>query len=798
MVVLTAVVIVGATAFAGCFGGPPPPPPVNLPPAAFPATSVSLASVGDSIPFTATGADLDGTISKWLWNFGDGTNESGQNVNHAYAHQGVYYVTLNVTDNGGATFDSISQAAVSQIRVDILSNFPSTTPEDQPLAQLTLWSASSVIQPDAMHNTLSWSAKGSAGSWNSEASTPGTLKDYTMDFGDGSATVMHTAAELTAATWDGNFTHAYTATGIFAAMLKVTTTSGKSDTSYWTVLVSTTAPTPGGVKNPGTLIIETFGQPQFLDPAIAYDDASGQVIQAIYETLVTYDGAAVDRFIPLLASEIPTASNGGISPDNMNYTFNLRSGVKFHGGDTLDADDVVYSFNRVIKINDPGSPAWILTQVMDETSAVKDDADSVTFHLTRPYGAFVSMLAYTVAAIVSKQTVDAHGGVVAGAQNEWMNKNMDGTGPFVFKSWVPAQQIVLDKNEDYWSASGAAKLDHVIIKYVTEFSTRLLDLRSGNADVITVPGVNRPEIQALDAIASEQITVSSGASTWSIFTGAFNFNINVAQRSEMGPVDSPDNVPSDFFADVKMREAFSLAFDYDDYVTNIAKGLAFRLSGIIPKGMYGYNDALAVPTFDMTAARLAYNQTKWVTDSTYNPAGYAGGFNLTVGYNAGNKNREAATKILERGVEALGPGTPIHINPVGWEWATYLGLTLHTASGTPGPVGLFFIGWGPDYADPDDYVVPFLQTGGTYPAFTGYSDPEVDAWILQAGSIPNSQTRLDLYNQMQQRMIDDYVMLLITEAKDFHVAKDWVKGWYYNPMVSGSDLGGNLAQIFKA
>lgn len=786
MMVVTAVVIVGATAFAGCFGSAPPPPPVNLPPSAFASSTVSLTTANSTVPFTATGLDLDGSITAYKWNFGDGTTGTGQNANHAYAHQGVYYITLNVTDDKGATYDTLTQSTVSQLRVDVLSNFATGTPEDQPLAQLTLWSPSSVISPGG---SLSWSASGSAPSWNSEASAPGTLADFVMDFGDGSATVTHTQAELTAATWDGNFTHAYATAGQFAANLKVTTTSGKSDWSFWTVIVAVNAPTPGGVKNPDTLIIETFGQPQFLDPAIAYDDASGQVIQGIYETLVTYDGAHVDQFVPLLAESIPTAGQG-ISADNMNYTFTLRSGIKFHSGDALNADDVVYSFQRVIKINDPGSPAWILTQVMDENSVVKDSDLQVTFHLTRPYGAFVSMLAYTVAAIVNKETVEAHGGTVAGQQNTWMNSNMDGTGPFKFKSWVPAQQIVLDRNDNYWSAAGMAKLEHVIIKYVTEFSTRLLDLRSGNADIITVPSVNRPEVQALDAVPAEKITLASGASTWSIFTGAFNYAINVGQRSAMGTVASPDNVPSDFFTDIHMRKAFSMAFDYDDYVTNVAKGLSFRLSGIIPKGMYGYNDQLNVPSFDLSGARAEYNMSTWVTGGNY-----ATGFNLTVGYNAGNTNRQKAGEILQRGVEALGPN--IHINVVGWEWATYLGLTLHTASGTPGPVGVFFIGWGPDYADPDDYIVPFVQTGGTYPAFTGYSNTTVDAMITEAASIPNSQHRLDLYNSIQQSVIDDNVYLLVTEAKNFHVAKDWVQGWYFNPMLSGSDLGGNMAGIDK-
>src|SRR6266700_6569691 len=96
MLVMSAVVIMGATAFAGCFGPPPPPPPppINIPPFANPAVGTNLANAGDTVSFTATGADLDGSITVWRWTFGDGTNATGQNVTHAYAHQGTYYATL--------------------------------------------------------------------------------------------------------------------------------------------------------------------------------------------------------------------------------------------------------------------------------------------------------------------------------------------------------------------------------------------------------------------------------------------------------------------------------------------------------------------------------------------------------------------------------------------------------------------------------------------------------------------------------------------------------------------------------
>lgn len=240
MLVLTAVVIMGGSAFAGCFGTPPPPPPppANIPPFANAAASTNLASVGDSVSFTATGSDLDGTITAWRWNFGDAMNATTQNATHAFGHQGTYYVTLNITDNSGGKYDTVTTGA--PIRIDVLPNFPASTAEDVPLASLTLWNATSVIKPG---NALTWSAAGSAGSWNSDASSPGTITQYMMDYGDGSAMDTHDNVSLETRTWDGNFSHNYASAGIFSANLKVTTSTAKSDLAYWTVVSCCINPT---------------------------------------------------------------------------------------------------------------------------------------------------------------------------------------------------------------------------------------------------------------------------------------------------------------------------------------------------------------------------------------------------------------------------------------------------------------------------------------------------------------------------------------------------------------------------
>ena len=100
------------------------------------------------------------------------------------------------------------------------------------------------------------------------------------------------------------------------------------------------------IKNPDTFVLATYGTVRTLDPAACYDATGSQRIWTIYETLLFFDGSHTDKFIPVLATEVPTIDNGGISTDGKTYTFTIRKGVRFHEGGELSAEDVAYSLKR--------------------------------------------------------------------------------------------------------------------------------------------------------------------------------------------------------------------------------------------------------------------------------------------------------------------------------------------------------------------------------------------------------------------------------------------------------------------
>ncbi|MDJ0669320.1 MAG: hypothetical protein QNJ61_18705, partial [Desulfobacterales bacterium] len=98
------------------------------------------------------------------------------------------------------------------------------------------------------------------------------------------------------------------------------------------LILTLAAGVQAAVKNPDTFIFATYGTLRTLDPCVAYDTTSSQRLWNIYQPLIFFDGSHTERFKPLLATQVPTLENGGISADGKTYTFTIRKGVKFHEG----------------------------------------------------------------------------------------------------------------------------------------------------------------------------------------------------------------------------------------------------------------------------------------------------------------------------------------------------------------------------------------------------------------------------------------------------------------------------------
>ena len=215
-----------------------------------------------------------------------------------------------------------------------------------------------------------------------------------------------------------------------------------------------------------------------IDPAEAYEFSSGEYVTQTYDRLVQYDATDLQKLSPGLATSWKADDAA------KTITFTLRDGVKFSSGNALRAEDVVYSFKRVLKLNK--APAFLLTQLGwtadNFDSMVKADGKTVTIKYTGDVSsAFVlNVLASRPASVVDGKTVEAQdkGGDMG---NAWLKANSAGTGPFVLKAFKPGQLLNLAANPSYFG--GAPAIKSVAIRHVAESATQQLMLKSGDVDI---------------------------------------------------------------------------------------------------------------------------------------------------------------------------------------------------------------------------------------------------------------------------------------------------------------------------
>ena len=539
-----------------------------------------------------------------------------------------------------------------------------------------------------------------------------------------------------------------------------------------------------------TIVVATIGgNPESLDPAVDYETVGGEIIQNVYETLMFYDGGSADVLVPQLCTEVPTVANGLITDDGFTYTYNLREGVVFHDGTDMTSEDVFYSFARALRLNDPHGPVWMVGELLipdyydydagaylssgdldPETGVPMDaiyehiwmkDDYTVQFNLTVAFPGWNYVITFGVGSVVSKDYVEANGGMSEDGFNH-MYDHMCGTGAFSLQTFYPDTHFILARNDNYWK--DPANVNKVIIMQVPDANTRLLMLKSGDADVASIPRTLRDSV-----ISDPNIEVTEGLPSFSIdFIGLnqnINFNLTAAPNT---------NVPSDFFADKNVRLAFAHAMNASKLIETQFFGAGIQPNGAIPMGMFGYNASVPTYEYDLDLVKSYLENASTPGGSNYLDEG----FKIDIYYNTGNTVRQTACEMFRDGLEAANPDKiDVTVNPI--EWATYLQLRRE------GAMPVLFLGWAPDYADPNNYMQPFFHSAGTYASMCGFGNATLDGMIEEAAGELDPETRATLYYELSMYLYGECLHIWTVQATNFHCERVSLEGWVYNPMYSG-------------
>jgi peptide/nickel transport system substrate-binding protein len=574
-----------------------------------------------------------------------------------------------------------------------------------------------------------------------------------------------------------------------------------------------------------TIIWETIALPEYMDPHKNYESAGSWIHYNIYETLFTYpwDSAITEPTEPLLAESYT------VSADGLTYTFTLRQGVTFHDGTAFNATAVQMNFWRMLGRgwDDGWGPVWMIAEPILGGQAVEDavyefgdgspqhignwtewqartdvivvnSEFEVEVNLAYAFTPFVPALTYEVGAMISPTWFMEHGGMSPVSADTTLNEEGIGTGPYELVQWVQDDRIELTVNTNYWREAAAKAINpfygsitDVTIKKNADVNSRILNLQAGTTDAGYWPATHAYDIWnnvteigdgTLQSL-NPDLKVWAGTPTFSVMFLGFNMNdyLNVSNEVRQSP-----------FTDFNLRKAISWAFDYDALIDNILNGLGVQLQGPIPQGMFAHDDDLFMFEQDMTEAVAEWNLAMaaglddvWANNS----------FELNIYYNEGNTAREAAGLLVKQAIENIiadpastDPSSPLTIDVFGLEWASYLFQVRNKQ------LPIFWLGWAPDYADPDNYAGPFVKSTLTFPSRVGldgsvgdggvpWDSATVDGWIIDAAKETDSAARIAYYEDIQAAIVDHCAYLWGYQGADFHVESASMNGyWAYNPM----------------
>ena len=410
------------------------------------------------------------------------------------------------------------------------------------------------------------------------------------------------------------------------------------------------------------------------------------------------------------------AESWDISDDGLEYTFHLRQGVKFHNGNDFTAEDVTYTFHRMLTV-EGGVNTEFIDQIKgaDELLAGETDTlegvevvDDYTIKVTlkEPFAGFLASISSPGVSIYDSEATEA-----AGDQFGMDPAVTVGTGPFEFSSWSFNNQLVLTRNEDYWK--GASGLPGVVIKIIPDTETQSMMFESGELDILDLDYA---------ADSADRFTET--------------YPDQIVQGPRVGIVYFTMNFKKEPFHDVRVRKAVQMSIDRQAILDALYGGRGQVEQGIFPHGLIGFNPDQEEIKYDPEAAKALLAE-----------AGYADGFDMEIA--ADSSASDTMTMALEIVSDQLAE-VGIRAEIKNYDESTWL------ETRKSGELGSFMSTWSADYNDPDNFIYTFFgNEEKTRIRSINYPDTEVMERVAKARTLVNEDERLAEYKALEEKLIHE-------------------------------------------
>lgn len=446
----------------------------------------------------------------------------------------------------------------------------------------------------------------------------------------------------------------------------------------------------------------------------------------VTDGLVNIDGSG--NIVPALATELPER------PDGVTYIFKLREGVKFHNGTDFNAEDVIWTFDRLMgKIEGHSSTQAPRFQAAITSVEALDDY-TVQFTLSKPWDDFLPMMAADkYMDILSKEAFDELG-------EDYGLKGAVGTGPFKFKEWISGERIVIERFDDYWGEP--AYLDEIVYRAIPEESTRLIGLQTGEIDVLLDPPIRAIE-ELQDDPSLQVVSCDSGDEKV--------FYLNTTQPP---------------FDDRAVRQAIFYGIDRQAIMDAIYYGLAPAGQGIFPPWHWAYDPDADFYPYDPEKAKELLTEAGYTAD---NP------LEFEIHTTEATEYLDTAVLIQAQLAEIGVKTTVSYLDKAGWTAKTW------PTGGTANPAfqssvyRLKFSNPTTDFSWRIYHSQTSLNLFG-YNQPGGYENPAMDQMLDEAWVITDREEAIEAYREISRQLTDDALLLVLGWLQNVNVAGENVHG----------------------
>jgi dipeptide transport system substrate-binding protein len=495
-----------------------------------------------------------------------------------------------------------------------------------------------------------------------------------------------------------------------------------------------------------TFVYCSEASPSTFNPQLADDgptfNASSQMI---YNRLVEFERGTT-KTTPALAEK------WDISKDGKTYTFHLRKNAAFHTTETfkptrmMNADDVLFSFNRALKRDHPyhkvNGGNYVYFQTMELEKMIKDiqkvDDNTVKFVLNWAEAPFLADLAMSFAVILSAEYGDQ---LMKAGTPQKIDLDPVGTGPFILKRYVKDNSIRYEAHPGYWQ--GRAKVDKVVFAITPEANVRFQKLKAGECNLVAEPAPQ--DLKAMGDNPKLKLMSQPGANV-----GYLAFN------TEKPP-----------FNKLEVRQAIAHALNREAYLTLVYQGTATIAKNPLPPTVWGNDPAIQDYTYDVAKAKELLAK-----------AGFPNGFETEMWTlpvaRPYNPNGKKMGELMQSDLAKIG----IKVKLVTYDWPTYL------AKARKGEHQMLQLGWTTDNGDPDNFMGPLLTcasiSGGGN--MSRWCDKAYDQVVMKAKTVSDMKSRTVQYIKAQEMFNKQLPWLPLAHATVFRGLSKNVEGYKISPL----------------